>query len=281
MKIDAHQHFWRYTPAEYGWIGSNMEILKNDHLPANLALLTRTVDIEGTVAVQARQTLTETEWLLDLADHYALIKGVVGWVDLCGPDLREQLERFVDHPKFCGVRHLVQDEPDDRFMLREDFIRGISLLAEFDLTYDILIFPRQLSAACELVAIFPNQPFVLDHIAKPFIKDGLIEPWSANIRQLATFPNVFCKVSGMVTEAHWRQWKPADFQPYLQIVFEAFGPQRIMFGSDWPVCLLAATYTKVVKIVADYVWQLSKTEQAMVWGETARKFYGLEQNQNT
>jgi L-fuconolactonase len=276
MKLDAHQHFWRYTPEEYGWIGSNMEILKNDHLPANLALLTRAAGIEGTVAVQARQTLAETEWLLDLADQYSLIKGAVGWVDLRSPELRDQLERFADHPKFCGVRHVVQDEPDDQFMLREDFIRGIGLLAEFDLTYDILIFPRHLPVACALVEKFPGQPFVLDHIAKPFIKDGKVGPWNADLRRLAAFPNVFCKVSGMVTEADWQAWQPADFQPYLDVVFEAFGPERIMFGSDWPVCTVAASYAAVVGIVADYVQPLSQAEQASVWGETAKKFYGLE-----
>jgi L-fuconolactonase len=276
MKLDAHQHFWHYTSEEYGWIGSNMEILKNDHLPANLALLTRAADIEGTVAVQARQTLAETEWLLDLADQYALIKGVVGWVDLRSPELQGQLERFADHPKFCGVRHVVQDEPDDQFMLREDFVRGIGLLAEFDLTYDILIFPRHLPVACALVEKFPEQPFVLDHIAKPFIRDGKVGPWNTDIRRLAAFPNVFCKVSGMITEADWQAWQPADFQPYLDVVFEAFGPERIMFGSDWPVCTVAASYAAVVGIVADYVQPLSQAEQASVWGETAKKFYGLE-----
>jgi len=232
--------------------------------------------IEGTVAVQARQTLDETEWLLQLADNYSLIKGVVGWVDLRSPKLRGQLELFCAHPKFRGVRHVVQDEPDDRFMLREDFVRGLGMLAEFDLTYDILIFPRHLPVACELVARFPDQRFVLDHIAKPFIKDQKVTPWDGDIRRLAAFPNVFCKVSGMVTEADWHQWQPADFRPYLDVVFAAFGSRRIMFGSDWPVCTLAGTYADVLEIVSDYVQQLSEEEQADVWGETARRFYGLE-----
>lgn len=275
MKIDAHQHFWHYSPEEYGWIGPNMEMLKKDHLPPNLALLTKTTGIEGTVAVQARQTLAETEWLLELADRYSLIKGVVGWVDVCGPELQSQLERFAAHPKFCGVRHVVQDEPDDKFMQREDFIRGIGLLAEFDLTYDILIYPRHLSVACKLVEKFPSQAFVLDHLAKPFIKDGIIEPWATDIRRLAAFPNVCCKVSGMVTEADWQVWKPTDFRPYLDIVFEAFGPERIMFGSDWPVCTVAASYASVLEIVADYVQHLSETEQLNVWAKTAQRFYKL------
>ena len=276
MKIDAHQHFWHYSAEEYGWIGSDVEILKKDHLPADLAPLLESADIGGTVAVQARQTLAETEWLLQLADNYSLIKGIVGWVDLRSPELQGQLERFCAHPRFRGVRHVVQDEPDDRFMLREDFIRGLGMLAEFDLTYDILIFPRHLPVACELVARFPDQRFVLDHIAKPLIKDGEVTPWDADMRRLTAFPSVFCKVSGMVTEADWHQWQPADFRPYLDVVFAAFGSRRIMFGSDWPVCTLAGTYADVVEIVSDYVQQLSEEEQADVWGETARRFYGLE-----
>jgi len=276
MRCDAHQHFWRYTPEEYGWIGPDMGILKKDHLPADLAPLLEAVGIEGTVAVQARQTLDETEWLLQLADNYSLIKGVVGWVDLRSPELRGQLELFCAHPKLRGVRHVVQDEPDDRFMLREDFICGLGMLAEFDLTYDILIFSRHLPVACELVARFPDQRFVLDHIAKPFIKDRKVTPWDGDIRRLAAYPNVFCKVSGMVTEADWHQWQSADFRPYLDVVFAAFGSRRIMFGSDWPVCTLAGTYADVVEIVSDYVQQLSEEEQDDVWGETARRFYGLE-----
>jgi L-fuconolactonase len=275
MKVDAHQHFWQYNPTEYGWIGPEMEILKKDCLPADLAPLLQAAGIRGTVAVQARQTLAETERLLELADRFPFIKGVVGWVDLRGPELRSQLERFCTHPKFRGVRHVVQDEPDDQFMLRQEFVNGIKLLAQFDLTYDILIFPKHLAAACELVRNFPHQPFVLDHIAKPFIKDGKIAPWDVDIRRLATFPNVFCKVSGMVTEADWQQWQPADFRPYLDVVFEAFGPRRIMFGSDWPVCTLAGTYAQVVKLISDYTGRLSETEQADVWGETAVRFYGL------
>jgi len=276
MKLDAHQHFWHYTPADYGWIGPDMQVLQKDHLPPNLALLTKSVDIEGTVAVQARQSLAETEWLLNLAERYTLLRGVVGWVDLRSPDLRSQLERFSAHPKLVGVRHVVQDEPDDQFMLRDDFMRGIGLLADFDLTYDILIFARHLPIACELVKKFPNQPFVLDHIAKPLIKTGQITPWDADLRRLAALPNVYCKVSGMVTEANWSTWQPADFRPYLDVIFEAFGPARLMFGSDWPVCTVAGSYEQVVKLVADYIQQLSSTEQAQIWGETAQKFYGLE-----
>jgi len=262
-----------------------MKALKKDNLPGDLLPLLEAVGIDGTVAVQARQTLEETRWLLEMADEYPFIKGVVGWVDLRSPQLREQLERFGAHPRLCGVRHIVHDEPDDQFMLRKDFVRGIGMLAEFDLTYDLLLFPKHLPVACELVSMFPELRFVLDHIAKPLIKTGQVRPWDADIRRLAAFPNVFCKVSGMVTEADWNAWRPADFRPYLDIVFEAFGAKRIMLGSDWPVCTLAGTYTDVIKIASDYVQSdavgclpsaLSEAEQADVWGETATRFYGLE-----
>lgn len=274
-KIDAHQHFWEYNPQDYGWIGPEMAILRKDHLPDDLAPLLKPVGIGGTVAVQARQILQETEWLLELADRHPLIWGVVGWVDLCGPELQPQLERFSANRKFCGVRHVVQDEPDDEFMLREDFLQGLGALQAFGLTYDILVFPRHLPIARQLVSRFPDQPFVLDHIAKPSIKDRQMEPWASDIRALAAFPNITCKVSGMVTEANWHRWQPADLVPYLDIVFEAFGPARIMFGSDWPVCTVAGAYAEVVGIVQDYVNALSAEEQAAVWGKTAKGFYGL------
>jgi len=275
VKFDAHQHFWQYSAKEYGWIGPDMAVLKQHRLPEDLAPLLKAAGLDGTVAVQARQTLEETQWLLDLADQHEFIRGVVGWVDLRSPDLHAQLARFSVHSKFCGVRHVVQDEPDDQFVLRDDFLRGIAALAEFGLTYDILIFPRHLPVACELVARFPEQPFVLDHIAKPLIKDSVTEPWATGIRRLAAFANVVCKISGMITEADWRGWQPADFRPYLDVVFEAFGPGRIMFGSDWPVCMLAGNYAQVVGLVTEYVKQLSVDEQAAVWGTTAGQFYGL------
>jgi L-fuconolactonase len=274
-RIDAHQHFWEYSSQDYGWIGPEMVILKKDRLPKDLAPLLDSEGIEGTVAVQARQTIQETEWLLELADRHPLVWGVVGWLDLCGPGLQAELERFSGHPRFRGVRHVVQDEPDDEFMLRPDFVRGLGALRAFDLTYDILIFPRHLPVACRVVSQFPDQPFVLDHIAKPPIRDRQIEPWASDIRNLAAFPNVFCKVSGMVTEADWQRWQPADLKPYLDIVFEAFGPGRIMFGSDWPVCTVAGAYPDVAGVVRDYVDALSAVEQAAVWGETAQGFYGL------
>jgi L-fuconolactonase len=275
MNIDAHQHFWRYNEREYGWMGPGMETLKRDHLPPDLLPLLRSAGFDGAIAVQARQVLEETRWLLDLADRYSFIQGVVGWVDLRSPQLHQQLESFAAHPKLRGVRHVVHDEPDDQFMLREDFVRGISMLSEFYLTYDLLLFPKHLPAACELVKQFPDQRFVLDHIAKPLIKDGILEPWATDLRKLAAFPNVLAKASGMVTEANWSTWKPGDFTPYLDVVFELFGVERVMIGSDWPVCTVAATYGQVMSIVADFIRQFSLDEQEQILGENARRFYGL------
>jgi L-fuconolactonase len=276
MRIDAHQHFWHYTPEAYGWIGPEMEVLKSDHLPGDLAPLLAASGLGGSIAVQARQTLEETRWLLELADQHPIIRGVVGWVDLCNQDVKAQLERFGAHPRFRGVRHVVQDEPDYGFMLRADFLRGLAALAGFGLTYDLLVFPRHLPVVCEVVARFPEQPFVLDHIAKPRIEAGILAPWARDLRRLAAFPNVVCKVSGLVTEANWQGWAVADFRPYLDVVFDVFGPGRIIFGSDWPVCTVAARYEQVVGLVADYAGSLSPDEQAEIWGGTARRFYRLE-----
>ena len=276
MKIDAHQHFWAYNANDYGWMGPGMEILKKNHLPDHLQPLLEKTGIEGTVAVQARQIIEETHWLLELAGQYPFIKGVVGWVDLRRPQLDEQLALFKAQPKFRGVRHVIHDEPDDAFMLRDNFVRGIGMLAEFGLTYDLLLFPKHLPATYELVSKFPAQPFVVDHIAKPPIKDGIQEPWATDLRRLAENPNVYCKVSGMVTEADWHAWQPTDFQPYLDIVFEAFGSERVMLGSDWPVCTVAGSYADIVNIIVDYIQQFSADEQAGILGRNAMKFYGLK-----
>ena len=275
MKIDAHQHFWRYNKSEYCWMGPGMETLKRDHLPSDLLPLLQSAGFDGTIVVQARQVLEETRWLLELADQYSFIKGVVGWVDLRSPQLYRELEAFAAHSKLRGVRHVVHDEPDDQFMLREDFVHGMSILSEFRLTYDLLLFPKHLPVACELVKQFPDQHFVLDHIAKPLIKDGRLEPWATDLRKLAAFPNVFCKVSGMVTEANWQAWKPTDFAPYLDVVLDVFGAERAMIGSDWPVCTVAATYEQVISIVTDYVRQFAPDEQRQILGENARRFYGI------
>lgn len=270
--VDAHQHFWKYSPEEYPWIPNGSELAR-DWLPADLDALQKPLSFGGSIAVQARQTLEETRWLLELADQSPRILGVVGWVDLRATDVADQLAQFRDHPRFVGVRHVVQDEPDPEFMLQESFLRGIQALAGTGLKYDILIYPQQLPAAIELVRRFPDQPFVLDHIAKPRIRERLLSPWDEQIRTLAQSPNVFCKLSGMVTEADHAMWRFEDFQPYLDVVLESFGPKRLMVGSDWPVCLLAASYDKVLGLVSGFLNQLTRTEQEQIFARTAREFY--------
>lgn len=272
MKLDAHQHFWRYSAAEYPWIPRG-SALQRDWLPQDLAALQTPLGFDGSIAVQARQTLEETRWLLSLADQNPRIKGVVGWVDLRSPELPAQLAEFAAHPKFVGVRHVVQDEPDDRFMLGAEFLRGLGQLSSFGLAYDLLIFPKQLPAACEVVARFPGQQFVLDHIAKPAIQERRLEPWARQIRELARHPNVFCKLSGLVTEADHQHWREADLLPYLDVVAEAFGPARLMMGSDWPVCLLAASYKRTMNVVLTWAKQFSPAEQAGIFGDNCARFY--------
>lgn len=272
MKLDSHQHFWRYDAAQYPWIPAG-SALQRDWLPADLGKIHRSLDFDGSIAVQARQSLAESNWLLGLADADQRVKGVVGWVDLRSERVEEELAPLAAHPRFVGVRHVAQDEPDDRFLAGEIFLRGISRLRQFDLTYDILIYPRQLPAAIELVSRFPDQPFVLDHIAKPTIATRTTEPWTAQIRELARHENVLCKVSGMVTEADHAGWQFEDFRPFLDVVFEAFGPRRLMFGSDWPVCLLAASYEQVEGLARDYARHLDAADAAAFWGGNCERFY--------
>lgn len=273
MKLDSHQHFWQYTEKEYGWISGEMSVIRRDFYPEELAEEQRKAGYDGSIAVQARQSLEENEFLLGLAEHYDLIRGVVGWVDLRSEQVEDQLSRFAAHPKAVGVRHVLHDEPDDVFMLREDFRRGISKLRQFNMTYDLLLFPKHLKHAVKLVAEFPDQPFVLDHISKPFIKAGIISPWEEDIRRLAEFPNVSCKLSGMVTEANWKKWNKKDFYPYLDVVWEAFGEDRLMIGSDWPVCRVAGEYGKVMGIVEGYLRQFPKSSVEKVMGINCREFY--------
>lgn len=275
MKLDAHQHFWRYTADQYPWMQAGWPI-RRDFLPADLQSLLKAAGLDGCIAVQARQSLEENRFLLALADQHPFIRGVVGWVDLRSNRVGEQLAEFAKHPRFVGVRHVVQDEPDDNFLLRADFMRGIERLKEFRLTYDLLVFPKQLPAAVQLVQRFPAQPFVLDHIAKPLIRDGTISPWREHIRELAKCPNVCCKVSGLVTEAKWAGWRATDFRPYLDVVFEAFGGDQLMFGSDWPVALLAGSYEQVFGLVRDYAAYLSTTTQEKLFGRNAARFYGVK-----
>lgn len=275
MRIDAHQHFWRYSPKEYEWIDDAMSSLQRDFLPQDLKPELDRTGFEGAIAVQARQTLEETRWLLQLAGAAPFILGVVGWVDLRSAEVDAQLSEFCANPKFVGVRHVVQSEPDDRFLLQPEFLRGIALLEDFDLTYDILVYPRHLPVATEFVKRFPRQRFVLDHMAKPFIKEGSIEQWRTHIRQLAQHPNVCCKLSGLVTEADWKNWKSADIQPYLDVAFEAFGSERLMIGSDWPVCTVAGSYTRVMNIVIEYLARYPEAMQNAVLGGNAAKFWRL------
>lgn len=276
MKIDAHQHFWVYRPAEYPWIGSGMDGLARDRLPGDLEPYLRKLNIDGTILVQARQSMEETEFLLGLAQQHPFIKGVVGWVDLCNPRVRDQLERLSAFPQLRGVRHVVQDEPEEGFLLREDFTRGIGLLRQFNLVYDLLIRSCQLPAATALAARFPQQMFVLDHIAKPPIRSGAMEPWRTEIRKLAALDNVVCKLSGMVTEADWKLWRPQQLTPYMEVVLEAFGPRRLMVGSDWPVCTLAAGYQEVMELAADFTARLAPAEQQELWGGTAARIYNIQ-----
>jgi L-fucono-1,5-lactonase len=273
MRLDSHQHFWHYDAAQFPWISDRMQVLKRDYLPGDLELLLLASGVDGCITVQACQSVEDTAFLLSLADQHAFINGVVGWVDLCSDRVEGELQRFAPHPKLVGVRHIVHDEPDDDFMLRADFRRGIGRLREFDLTYDLLLFPRHIPRAVRLVEEFPEQPFVLDHIAKPLIRDGQLSPWREDLRRLARFPNVTCKLSGLVTEARWDNWRPEDIHPYLDVVVEAFGPSRLMIGSDWPVCLLAGDYRRVMDVVVGYVERLSEDERRGVLGENAARVY--------
>jgi len=276
MRIDSHQHFWNYSAKEYPWINDKAKRIARDFLPNDLEREFKKVHLEGSIAVQARQTVQESRWLLNLANHYPLIKGVVGWVDVRSARVEEELAELSKHPRFVGVRHVVQDEPDDRFTLKPDFLRGVGQLKQFQLAYDVLIYPKQLPAAIELAKRFPEQTFVLDHIAKPSIRDGTRSPWEKQIRELAQAPNVYCKISGMVTEAKWGEWKPSDFEPYLDVVFEVFGADRLLYGSDWPVCLLSGSYEQVYGIANDYVRKHAPKAEAAIFGENAVRAYRLK-----
>ncbi len=275
MKIDSHQHFWHYHPDTHGWIDDEMAVLRRDYLPDELQGELKQAGYDGCVAVQAAQSEAETRFLLDLAAKHEFIRGVVGWLDLTVDNAEVPLAAFAEEKKLSGLRHIVQDEVDDNFLLQENFMGNIARLEKFGLTYDILIYPKHLAVAREFVAAFPNQKFVLDHLAKPFIRAGEMMPWAAEIKLLGKFPNVHCKFSGMITEADWQHWQPADFAPYLDTVLSAFGPERLMIGSDWPVCRLAGEYSAVMSVVEDYIRRLSVAEQAAILGENARDFYGL------
>jgi len=276
MIVDAHQHFWRYTAADFGWLDDSMAALRKDFLPVNLEPLLALAGIGGTVAVQARQTLVETEWLLELASRHAFIKGVVGWVQLRekGARVCEELERFGAHAAFKGVRHVLQGEPD-AYMNDKIFNQGIDALVEADLSYDLLVLARQLPASLGFVDRHPEQRIMLDHIAKPVISGAPPPEWVANIRELARRPHVLCKFSGVVTEVCGRQWSPALLRPYFDVVLDAFGADRLVFGSDWPVCLVASDYVRWRDFVVSCTASLTPAEQSAVFGGNAVRFYKL------
>jgi L-fuconolactonase len=275
MKIDAHHHFWRFDADQYAWINDSMAVLRRDFLPSDLEKEIQAVGIEGVVSVQARQSTQETTALLEFARNRSWIKGVVGWLPLVDPHLRGQLDALKGETILKGIRHVVQDEPEDNFILREDFNLGVELLSEYGLTYDILIYERHLPQAIEFVDRHPNQVFVLDHLAKPQVKTDMVEPWRTNILQLAQRPNVYCKISGLVTEADWQSWNESQLTVYLETALEAFGPKRLMFGSDWPVCHLATTYQAWFELVSRFCARLSPAEQSRILGETAVEAYRL------
>ncbi|QKJ32282.1 amidohydrolase family protein [Mucilaginibacter mali] len=275
LKIDAHQHFWVFDPVRDSWINDEMKVIQRDFLPPELDFVLRESGMDGCVAVQADQSEEQNAFLLGLTEGHDFIKGIVGWVDLQADNIEERLEHYSHTKLMKGFRHVLQGEANRALMLEPAFKRGISLLHKYGFTYDILIFPDQLKFATKLAKEFPDQKFVLDHIAKPYIKDGKIDSWSAEIEQLAACPNVYCKVSGMVTEADWHNWTNDTFKRYLDVVFKAFGTKRTMFGSDWPVCLVAGDYTRVKAIVSEYCSQFTADEQDMIFGGNATTFYNL------
>lgn len=279
MVIDSHHHFWQYNLAEYGWIDDSMARIRCDFLPDDLHRETTAAGVDAVVSVQARQSVEETRWLLELAAANDFIAGVVGWVPLVSPSVAATLEALAAHRKLVAIRHVLQDEPDPAYMLRSDFQAGIRTLLSFNLTYDILIFERHLPTATQFVDRHPAQQFVIDHVAKPQMRHGEFEPWSSRIRELARRPHVCCKLSGMTTEIGRPDWTIADLRPYVDVVLEAFGPDRVLFGSDWPVCLVACDYAKWLGTVKELIADLSPDERSAILGENARRVYRLGDTQ--
>jgi L-fuconolactonase len=275
MIIDSHQHFWQYEPIKHEWIDDSMAVIRKDFMPNDLKPVYEQNNIAGCVAVQADQTLKETDFILDLSAKNDFIKGIVGWVDLRSNSIEDTLECYKHANKLKGFRHVVQGEPDPNFLLRPDFTRGISLLEKYNYTYDILVMPHQLGAALEFVKQFPNQKFVIDHIAKPYIKDGYYDGWALLMTEIGKIDNVSCKLSGMITEADFNTWQPSQIKPYMELVLQAFGAEKIMYGSDWPVCLVAGNYSKVKELTTEFIAKLSKNEQDAIMGQNAMNFYNL------
>jgi len=274
-RIDAHQHFWKFDPVRDSWIDESMNRIQRDFYPQDLKPLLDANGLDGCVVVQTDQSEAETEFLLSLAWQYPFIKGIVGWIDLQASDISDRLEQSAHNKVLKGFRHILQGEKQRDFMLRPAFLNGVGELQRHGYTYDILVYPDQLPFVKQFVASFPNQPFVVDHLAKPNIKNADIDQWRNDIREIASYPHVYCKVSGMVTEADWFMWKETDLIPYIDAVVEAFGVQRLMYGSDWPVCLVAAEYQQVFDVVKNYFASFTKAEQEQIFGTTATKFYKL------
>ncbi|MGN6637589.1 MAG: amidohydrolase family protein [Mucilaginibacter sp.] len=276
QKIDAHHHFWQYEPVRDSWITEEMSVIRRSFMPADLKPLLDRNEIDGTVLVQTCHDESDNQFMLQLAAQNNFIKGVVGWVDLSSENVEERLKYYRDnHPKMKGFRHVLQGEPDEQYMLRDNFKRGISLLNRYGFTYDILIYPNHIKYASKLVAEFPDQKFVVDHLAKPYIKKKEIAEWKRDMEELSQHQNVYCKASGMLTEADWYGWRTDDFTPYLDVVFNAFSTNRVMYGSDWPVCLLAGGYNRALEILQIYVSRLSQSEQDQFFGANAIDFYNL------
>jgi L-fuconolactonase len=273
-RIDAHHHFWQYNKEQHGWINDEMESIRRDFLPANLEPQLVENIIDGVVTVQVDHSTSETNWLLELAAAHTFIKGVVGWVDFKKATIEGDLDKLAANKKLKGLRHIVQAEPDG-FLLQSEFLKGITALSKRGLTYDILVYPHQLPEAIKFVKHFPNQKFVLDHLAKPFIAKHQMQPWKKDITELAKNENVFCKLSGMVTEADWKEWDTEHFTPYVDTVLEAFGANRLLYGSDWPVCLVAASYFEQLDLVESCIDRLSLTEKQKIMGDNAVQFYNL------
>ena len=276
-RIDAHQHFWHYEAAHFPWIDDTKSLLKRDYLPSDLEPQLRAAGFDACVVVQARHDVNETRFLLQLADEHRFVAGVVAWLDLQADDLPDQLERWTKHPELVGIRHIVHDEPDDRFMLRPAFLRGLGRLAAFGLTYDLLLFPRHLPVTIDVVSRFPDQRFVLDHLAKPPIKARDIDAWARDLARLAAHPNVYAKLSGLVTEADWQAWTPADLRPCLEVALECFGAQRLMIGSDWPVCRLAGEYGRVMASIVEFAEEQPAADRDAMLGGTAARCWRLDE----
>jgi len=273
--IDSHHHFWKYNKTDYGWIGEDMKCLKNDFLPPDLEKEVRGTGVDGVISVQARQSIKETEWLLELAKQHEIIKGFVGWLPLIEENLEVYLQKYASNSYLKGVRHVLHDEVDAKYMLREDFNLGIAKLKAYNLSYDILIFERHLPQTCMFVDKHPEQVFILDHIAKPLIKKNVLFPWREQIRELAKREHVYCKISGLITEADINKWTEKQLIPYLDIVLEAFGAERLLFGSDWPVCLLGCNYTDWFQLVQRFLEPLSENEKKKIMGLNAIRVYKL------